>query len=271
MSELLDINELVMRAEQQGMKISGIISQGFGLVLFVPSKSILFEQKSGEIFRRALGRFGLLIIRSEPLHPEEQIEFTSHFGVVECLPWQEGQIPGVPKVFRVSSQAGLGVVDTGQTWHSDGAYLIRPREISVFHVVSQDEDGSITEFSSLHDAYDSASESLRNELSGKYSVLRDTVLQPVIREHPVTGRRGFYVKLSKSRRMQDTTTEDSERLYSAIEQLLQRDGAVYQHRWGLGDLLVADNFSVAHRAVPYDGKCVRILHRTTIVGGSRKR
>jgi alpha-ketoglutarate-dependent taurine dioxygenase len=42
---------------------------------------------------------------------------------------------------------------------------------------------------------------------------------------------------------------------------------VYEHRWSVGDLIVWDNRSTMHCALPFDEeRHRRIMHRTQIVG-----
>lgn len=247
-----------------------LIHQGFAVVRRVGSVDELLTAAFGFEVRQLLERYGLVILRAIPISPQVQIKFSEHFGVVESLPFQHGQLREYPQIFRVSNQEGTGLADVGQTWHSDGAYLPEPRELSIFHMVSIPIQGGETEFVSLQGAYDVAPDELREQLRGKESVLRDSVRQPIVRKHPVSGRLGFYVKLSKSRKMFDTPQPISEQLFYAIENLLNREGAIYRHKWESGDILIADNYSVAHRALPCSSTDMRTLHRTTIVGGTRK-
>ena len=41
---------------------------------------------------------------------------------------------------------------------------------------------------------------------------------------------------------------------------------VHRHEWRLGDLVIWDNRSVLHRALPYDPRSPREMHRTTLHG-----
>jgi taurine dioxygenase len=245
----------------------GPLCTRFGFVLRVPNVGALLAEETAARLRKLLLSHGLLLIRAVPLTPSQQVAFSRGFGVVEVLPWQPSQLIDHPEIFRVSNNAEHGLTEVGRSWHSDGAYLLRPREISIFHIVAVPESGGETQFTSLHDSFEAASPLLLRRLRGKKSVFDNSVVQPVVCIHPVTGRAGFYVKLGAPRRMESTDLAEGENLFAEIESLL--DQYAYTHAWCPGDIIVADNFSVAHRAsrAPICG--LRVLHRTTIVGGGR--
>ncbi len=247
----------------------GPLPTGFGFVLNVPSLRVLLRQDTAAFLRRLLIAYGMIVLRAVPLTPSQQVAFSRRFGAVEVLPWQPSQLPAHPEIFRVSNRAEHGLTEVGRSWHSDGAYLLRPREISIFHIISVPERGGETQFTSLHAAFDTASSALLCLLADKESLFDAGVVQPIIRAHPVTGRLGFYVKLGPSRRMQGVDLKEGEALFGEIESLLDQDGHVYTHAWRSGDIVVADNFSVAHRARDVPDSTLRILHRTTILGGER--
>jgi taurine dioxygenase len=245
------------------------LPNGFGCELSLPSLSSLLNQQAAAQLRRLLTIHGLLVIRAVPLTPREQVDFSRGFGDVEVLPLQDSQLPDHPQIFRVSNRPTHGLTEVGRSWHSDGAYLTHPREISIFHIVDVPDSGGETDFCSLHRAYDAASPSLIARLANKRAIFETGVTQPLIRRHPVTGQLGFYVCLGRSRRMVAVPEDEANSLFCSIEQSVAQEGGMYRHRWYSGDVVVADNFSVAHRSQPTPPNCLRVLHRTTIVGGKR--
>lgn len=249
------------------VKAVGPLPVGIGLELEAPNAHDLLSNSIASHLRQLLLTHGLLVIRTVPLTPQQQIEFSCGFGVVEVLPSQPSQLKSHPEIFRVSNRADHGLTDVGRSWHSDGAYLSNPREISIFHVVSVPGSGGETQFASLQAAYDTALPKLLQQLQGKHSVFESGVTQPVIRAHPVTGQLAFYVKLGSPRRMEGVEPSVAENLFSEVEALLNQ--RAYTHVWRTGDIVVADNYSVAHRARNAPMSELRILHRTTILGGGR--
>ena len=54
-----------------------------------------------------------------------------------------------------------------------------------------------------------------------------------------------------------------------ISDLLARATAadrVFEHTWTVGDMVMWDNTGVFHRAMPYDPRSGRSMHRCTVVG-----
>lgn len=247
----------------------GPLPTGCGFVVAIPDIDLLLRQDTAAWLRKLLLEHGLLVIRAVPLTPVQQIAFSQGFGVVEVLPWQPSQLPEWPEIFRVSNHPEHGLTEVGRSWHSDGMYLPCPREISIFHIVSIPTEGGETEFASLHAAFDAAPSDLLQRLHGKQSLFAPGVTHPIIRPHPITGRLGFYVKLGKSRNILSLDSSKSEDLFSRIQELLESAGRVYCHQWQTGDIIVVDNFSFAHRAKTVPPHTLRVLHRTTIVGGGR--
>lgn len=241
----------------------------FGCIVSIPNLTALLSSDTADRLRHMLSIHGLLVIRAVPLTPRQQIDFSRAFGEVEILPWQPSQLVEHPEIFRVSNHADHGLVEVGSSWHSDGAYLKLPREISIFHIVRVPEHGGETQFTSLQGAFDAASTALLKQLYKKYLIFEDGVTQPIVRRHPVTGRLGLYVTLGSSRKMNEERIDIADALFTSIEDLLSRNAAVYTHKWQEGDIVVADNFCVAHRARATPPRYLRILHRTTIVGGRR--
>jgi alpha-ketoglutarate-dependent taurine dioxygenase len=50
-----------------------------------------------------------------------------------------------------------------------------------------------------------------------------------------------------------------------------RADKVYRHVWQMGDLVLWDNCGLLHRALPYDPKWGRLMHRVTLHGVERIR
>ena len=50
----------------------------------------------------------------------------------------------------------------------------------------------------------------------------------------------------------------------AVDRHYSREGATYRHHWLPGDVVIADNLHVGHKATPITPATRRILNRTTI-------
>jgi alpha-ketoglutarate-dependent taurine dioxygenase len=59
---------------------------------------------------------------------------------------------------------------------------------------------------------------------------------------------------------------EGDELLADLMRWATRPQYVYRHKWQMGDLVIWDNAGAMHRVQPFDFKCGRRLHRTTLLG-----
>src|SRR5262245_11145347 len=180
------------------------------------------EQTVGAL-HRALAQHCILLFRDCDISPEQHIEFSRHFGPLERHVIGEFTLPSHPEIFVVSNvmEQGKpkGAVYAGQYWHSDLSYMEKPSLGSLLRCLEMPEIGGDTMFADMYRAYDCLSAPMQQFLGGlravhDYSHAYDTyfaklkerppltaeqraktppVEHPVIRTHPVSGRKALYV------------------------------------------------------------------------------
>jgi taurine dioxygenase len=214
--------------------------------------------------RAALLQYGLLVIRDQSLTPAEQVTATGLFGSLETFPTMRGQLDGLPEIFRVASRPEDGHVDVGRYWHSDGSFRAEPTPISFWHSVVQSSEGGDTLFTDLQQAYAELLPDLRQEFDALQTAHRNGVVHPLVLKHPKTGRPALYLNLGLTAGVLGYGPERSQALMQAVDRHYSRPGATYRHHWLAGDVVVADNLHVAHRATPVGPGLRRILNRTTV-------
>jgi len=185
-------------------------------------------------------------------------------------------------------------------WHTDQSYRRPPPDISVFLAVVPVPAGQgQTLFANGAAAYEALPPALKARvegLEGLHSQLgtgrgRDAVLagetprtllpherpqrQPVVRVHPVTGRRALYLCEAGQMDwlegpflgMQPGPHGDGAELLFELMTHITRREFVYVHEWTPGDVLVWDNRCLMHAATWYDAdKEKRMMWRTTVSG-----
>ena len=185
-------------------------------------------------------------------------------------------------------------------WHTDQSYRRPPPDISLFlAVVPVPKDQGQTLFADGAAAYDALPAELKARVDGLQGLhvgssakrSRDAVLagetprqlqpherpqaQPVVRIHPVTGRRALYLCEFGQMDwlegpfvgMQSGPHGDGAELLFTLMSHLTRREFVYVHEWTAGDLLVWDNRCLVHAATWFDAaKEARIMWRTTVSG-----
>jgi taurine dioxygenase len=92
-------------------------------------------------------------------------------------------------------------------------------------------------------------------------------VHPVVRNHPITGRKCIYVCEGYTTRILDIPERESRELLDLLSVQVTKPQYVYRHRWRVGDLLVWDNCAVQHLAsFDYALPLRRLMERTTVEG-----
>ena len=105
------------------------------------------------------------------------------------------------------------------------------------------------------------------ELSEEQLASVPDVEAPLVRTHPVTGRKGLFVNEAHTSHIPGLPREESDALLSELYRHITRPEFQYVHQWRPGDLLMWDNVAVQHKATfDYDLPMRRLMHRTTVRG-----
>ena len=209
---------------------------------------------------------------------------------------------GVPEIVIMSNivENGrpVGLSDAGVMWHTDMHGQARPELFGSLTAVTipVSEAGVAlgdTRFTRTTDAYDSLDETMKSRLAGLKAVQsyafyidelqrrgalsrppltpdqRAAVVEahhPLIRTHPITGRKLVYVAESYTDRIDDLDAEEGAGLIAMLCDHLVRDEFQLVHRWREGDLLIWDNCATQHKATFDYGDMPRRLHRCGTTG-----
>ncbi len=218
------------------------------------------------VLRRALLRHHLLVVRARILRPPEQIALASIFGEPVLVP--EPVMPEYPQILRVSNQTGHKNTNVGRHWHVDGTREKHGTPISIWHVIQHPAEGGDTLFTNMHRAYEELPEDLREHVEGAGMVSVSGATHALVKRHPATRRKALYTSIRATDRFLGMDKAQTKVLLDRLDEHLNRPGSYYRHKWQAGDVVIGDNFSVAHKATPTDPRFPRILHRVTIRGGT---
>jgi len=94
------------------------------------------------------------------------------------------------------------------------------------------------------------------------------VQHPVVRTHPVTGRRGLFVNVQFTTRIMGLSADESQELLHLL--WCQADRAEFQcrFRWEPGSAAFWDNCAAQHYAVSDYAPQHRVVERVAIVGST---
>jgi len=257
-----------------------------------------------ERVRNAYYEHSVIVFRDQQLTPDQQIAFSRRFGELEIHVLKQYLLPGHPEILVISNilDGGkpIGLADAGRVavWHTDTSYRKAPSAGSALYAleVPHNDAGEAlgdTLFASTFRAYDTLSAEMRRQLAGLKAVHRMTKgydsqenapatrikydasqrdetpdqAHPIIRTHPVTGRKCIYINKLCVTGIAGMPDDESASLLEEIYAHCTRPEFIYRHKWRVGDLLMWDNCSLQHLAVQdYALPQRRRMHRTTIAG-----
>lgn len=254
------------------------------------------EPKVWREIRQAFGTYQVIFFRDQKISDEEHLAFSRNFGSILRVPQLhgvEGQ-PDVQIIRRLASDTGRVV---GENWHADSTYLEEPPAAVVMRAVDVPAFGGDTGFLSMYAAYEALSPGLKEMIDQMQTVHSATrifgsaylaqgrkfssvsaktdlgvelgdreQLHPLVCTHEFTGRKFLYVNKTYVQRIHGLTTEESSPILAYLYDHCARFDFTSRVRWENDQVLVWDNRSTMHRAIPdYAGKD-RYLTRVTIAG-----
>jgi alpha-ketoglutarate-dependent taurine dioxygenase len=244
--------------------------------------------------RRALGDHSLLVLPDQDITPEQHIAFSRRFGPLEDHVLSDFCLPGHPEIFVVSNiiEDGrhIGAYGGSKRYHSDLSYLAEPSLGSLFYCLECPGGSGQTAFASMQAAFDALPQAMQERLQGldavhdyvwNYERAHTTrppltpdqkaktppILHPAVRTHPETGRPSLFISEVFTRTFEGEDEAESQRLIAELMAFAERPEFVYVHEWTPGDLIIWDNRSSVHKAMPFDeANARRRMHRTTVQG-----
>ena len=230
----------------------------------------------------------------QPLSLDALEAFTLQIGPFGQDPYIT-PMPGRPNVLELRRLPDEKASNFGAGWHSDWSFLETPPAATLLRAQTIPPVGGDTLFVDASRAWDALSDAMKAVLAPLQAVhsarqsygtkgvfARDTeartmkiivseeadgsLTHPLVRTHPVTGRKALYVSPVYTVGIEGFTPEESKALLGFLFAHLTQDEFVYRHRWTEGDLLMWDNRCTMHFAEGgYDGH-LRLMHRTTVQG-----
>jgi taurine dioxygenase len=238
----------------------------------------------------------VVVLRHQQLTPASLLQFARRFGELEISPRTQFALPGYPEILLLSNildVAGrpIGNADAGRTWHTDMSYTATPPRGSLLYAVEvprnvQGAPLGPTLFVSTAAAYDALPTAMQTRLAGLRAIHRagakqyitgstlaaavqdlPDVIHPVVRTHPVTGRKALYVRAGECVGIVGMPEAEAVPLLQELSDFVTQPAFLYRHTWQVGDLLLWDNCCAQHLAVKdYELPQRRLMHRVTVNG-----
>lgn len=243
----------------------------------------------------ALWQWKVVFLRDQPLTHAQHVALASQFGQPTLGHPVYGYVEGHPQVYSVARNrftdrhAGEQLIRPWTGWHTDVTAAVNPPAASILRGVVIPPYGGDTQWTNLEKAYEGLSPTLRafvDTLRGIHQFVppegqqaTDEFLRrnrarplisehPLVRLHPVTGRRSLYVSPLFLQSIIGLSPRESRALLDLLFEHIVRPEYTVRFRWEEGSIAFWDNNATAHLAPRdiYDLDFDRQLYRVTLKG-----
>ena len=211
------------------------------------------------------------------------------------FPFRIPPIEGFPEVYSNIKEADNKGINIGGYWHADVTYRERPHKASVLYALDVPEYGGDTQFANQYLAYETLPDEMKSKLESMSAVHSSAMphgqtaprfasvsrthapvdgsscfeesgidvfnvdivenIHPVVRRHPVTGRKLLYVNRGFTSHFVGMSIEESLPLLEELWAHASRAEFTCRYRWTPNAVTMWDNCATQHYAInDYYGK-----------------
>jgi len=237
----------------------------------------------------------MIFFRGQELTPAQHVALSRHFG--EPQPNEVSAFEkdtAFPEIDVLEYDAANPPHVTRDLWHTDFAGTATPTLGTLLYARDIPAEGGDTIWVNMAAAWDALSDRMKAHLDGLHAY-HDTyqpydehvrpemwegdafessknrrgqyrpALHPVVRTHPVTGRKGLFVNESMTTFIKGIDRRESNHLLAYLFEHLRTPEFQYRHKWQENDMVIWDNRLSLHYAL-FDYTEHRLLHRITLKG-----
>ncbi len=239
--------------------------------------------------------YALVVLPGQSITEEQQMAFGARFGAL--APWSqfaddhedESKNSTIMLVSNLKENGEyIGSLQEGEIqFHSDGIYTEEPVAATMLYAVKPTAHGGETAYGNMSLAYETLAADIKAKIDGLKALHAFTYnslvtadneakmtgddqvsryVHPVVRTHPVTGRKALYVNRLMTQAMVGMDEDESRELLAFLFDHLENPDFIYQHKWRKGDTLIWDNRCLVHARRDFPPNETRIMKRLTIKG-----
>lgn len=248
--------------------------------------------------------YGVLVVRSQNLNLEQFHQVGKYFGQPKPHFLDHLRMQGFDSILLLSNihENGrpIGVYEGAAFWHTDVAYEDPPNTSTVVYAAQVPESGGRTWFANQYAAYEALPQSMKSKIdnlqvihhygnradmneNSRTSAERLTaeqkknvrnVVMPLIRRHPITGRKALYGVAGSSFHIVGMPDDEGVSLLNELAAHATKPEFIASHKYEPGDLAAWDTFSTLHKAELIDrvddrnDPRARLLYRLSNLGHS---
>jgi taurine dioxygenase len=236
----------------------------------------------------------VMVLSAQRLSAAQFLAFARRLGRPQPHVIDQFHHPEFPDILILSNVVKegkpMGLADAGTYWHTDYSYLADPAKATTLYSIQVPKAGGDTLFANQRAAYDDLPEATKRRIDGLVtrniygnrddrddasrtaaSPLNEEqwtkmshVKHPLVRKHPVSGRKALYAVSGTSIGIDGMPDDEALDLLNELK--THSTQSKYQLRvgYGVGDVVIWDNPSLLHSATLTDPNDARTLWRITI-------
>ncbi|PCJ69451.1 MAG: taurine dioxygenase [Rhodobiaceae bacterium] len=267
---------------------------GFGAAVTGLDLSQALPEKTLEEVKLAWAEHGVVYFPDQPLTLDELEAYTLQFGVYGDDPFIK-PMDDRPHILELRREPNETATNFGAGWHSDWSFQEAPPSATILHSEVTPPVGGDTLYADGARAYEDLTDEMKQRLEGLMAIhsailpygsnglfaqetekrtmkiisstkAETTQLHPLVRTHPVTGKKALYVSPTYTIGIEGMDEADAQALLGELFAHMVDEKYVYRHKWRQDMLTMWDNRCCLHIAEGgYDGH-LRVMHRTTVAG-----
>jgi taurine dioxygenase len=239
-------------------------------------------------FEAALIEHKIVYLRDQPLTTAQHVAMSRAFGELEVHPMRpQGEFP---EILVLDNHKDNPVLST-DVWHSDTTFRKCPTKYTILRCQIMPKVGGDTLWANMEAAYEGLSLSFRKMIDGMRAVhdfqnfrvlfkkteedqaklkrmeeLFPNPSHPVVRTHPVTGRKCIFVNPQFTLRIEGLEPDESRAILDVLFGQAQVPEYQFRLRWEPGTIVFWDNRATQHYAANDYYPERRRMERTAVIG-----
>jgi taurine dioxygenase len=246
------------------------------------------DPETFKAFEAALVEHEVLVVREQHLTTAQHVAMSRLFGELEVHPMRpQGEFP---EILVLDNDKDNPVLST-DVWHSDTTFRRNPTKYTILRCQIIPKVGGDTLWANMEAAYEGLSSVFKKMIENTRAVhdfqnfrvlfkkteedqaklrkmeeLFPNPSHPVVRTHPVSGRKSIYVNPQFTLRIEDLAQDESRAMLQVLFAQAQIPEYQFRLRWTPGTIVFWDNRSTQHYAANDYYPERRRMERTAVVG-----
>ena len=225
------------------------------------------DEGTVDAIKTAVAEHCVLFFRDQTMTPQQHKALGRHFGELHIHPAWPRNVEGHPEIMEIYADENTKRI-AGEDWHSDVSCDPQPPLGTILYMLEVPPVGGDTLFANMYAAFEALSAPMQRFLEamtavhdgeyvyrGRYDGANEegkTYPQsehPVVRTHPVSGRKALFVNRTFTTRIVELARHESDAVLQMVLGHIERPEFQCRFQWHPGSVAFWDNRCAQHHAM----------------------